>query len=81
MPTGCRSVYLIDSQSGDLGPIRILCSLPARDFESRPKDLSSHKFRHLDNDVSRLERDDRRQESSVGGRPSQRFVEVKLIFG
>ena len=48
MPTGCRSVYLIEGQR----KLRLKdcnCNvLPAGDLKCRAEDLSSYKFGHLD---------------------------------
>ncbi len=51
IPTGCRSVYLTASQLGVVALVPGSIFIPARDLESRAKDLGSHEFRHLE-DVS-----------------------------
>jgi hypothetical protein len=52
MPTGCRSVYLIDSQLGKPGSLPIFVLIPARDFEGRAKDLGSYELRHCQRRLS-----------------------------
>ena len=52
MPTGCRSVYLIDSQFRECWHRPLICVLlPACDLEGRAKDLGSHKFCHFETEV------------------------------
>lgn len=47
MPTGCKSVYLVASQTVSSATMKSLF-VPASDFKSGAKDLGSHEFGHLD---------------------------------